>query len=62
MSAFNNYQKDGICEGIAEYIADQKELNPNIPVSEIIRDLMEVISYGIQFGIAKIENKQNGEK
>jgi DNA-binding FadR family transcriptional regulator len=55
MSAFNNYEKDQIVESISDYIESEKSKNPDILPSDLLRELMETISYGITIGFFKID-------
>lgn len=57
MTAFGNYSKDAIVESIKDFIKEKKESNPEIKHSEIIAEIMEVISYGLEHGIYEIENQ-----
>lgn len=56
MSAFDNYLKDDIVDSIVNYVSDLKERNPTMQYNEVLHELMETISYGIEKSIYTIEN------
>ncbi len=57
MSAFDNYLKDDIVHSIKEYVSDLKENKPDLQYNEIIKEVMEAVSYGLEKSFWEIENK-----
>lgn len=56
MSAFGNYYKDDLVDSIKNLIENKKDNNPDIQFNELIKEVMEVVSYGIEKGFWEIEN------
>lgn len=58
MSAFENYHSNNIYDSIVNYIENEKQNNPNLEISEMIQELMEIVGYSMKIGIYNIENKK----
>jgi len=57
MSYYNNNEKDFLRDTIRDYIVNQKNADLPVKISDILSDLMEVITSGIVAGVAQIEDK-----
>ena len=57
MSAFDNNLKDDIVDSINNYVSDLKEHNPLLQYNEILHEVMEAVTYGIEKAIYNIENE-----
>ena len=58
MSAFGNYLKDDIVDSIKNFVSDKKEDNPEIQINQLVKEVMEAVSYGLESSIYKIENEK----
>ena len=56
MSAFGNYIKDDIADSIKTFIEEKKQQQPEIQINELIKEIMEAVSYGLEHAIWNIEN------
>jgi hypothetical protein len=56
MSAFDNNIKDEIVDSIKNFIEEKKEQQPTIQINELIKEVMEAVSVGLERGIWYIEN------
>ena len=58
MSAFGNYKKDEVYTSIKEFVEDLKLNNPEVQINEIIKEVMEAVTLGLENSIYNIENKK----
>lgn len=61
MSAFGNYEQDGIVDEVRDFIVDRKRSRPEEKISEIMKDLFDAINYGIVEGFELIELENSKE-
>jgi len=48
MGAFGNYYKDQISQSIINFYEDRTDENSNAEMSDIIKDIMEAVTYGLE--------------
>ncbi len=56
MSAFGNDEKDAICDSIKDYIIERHKKYPSMNISEIVKEVMEAVTYGLEHGMYELEN------
>lgn len=53
MSAFENYEKDAIFDSISVFVSNKKK--EGVKTSQVISELMDIVSYGIKNGLYESE-------
>ena len=57
MSTFGNYPKDEITASIQSFSEDMILENPDVKASEIVKEVMEAVSHGLEISIWNFEEK-----
>lgn len=56
MSAFDEYHKDDIVASIKSFVCYKKEQTSNIQINDLVKEVMDAVSYGMVNSIYNIEN------
>ena len=59
MSAFGNYEQDGVVDEVKDFILSRKGYRPEMKLSEIMEELFNAINYGVKEALERIERESD---